>query len=169
MLGSRRRFGGLRAPRRLLEGGTMEASLGPWRAIPAFVGVYHLAVGLVLMFSGEAAIKAAKVIGGMTVVGSPEMGVLSEILACYLLAFGVMMLAAAYDPVQNRACLSIGVTLCALCVLWQLGFGGKMMSVFQVDAAHYWRSLAIVTVLGAGLALFRWRVFQATRGGSASR
>jgi hypothetical protein len=147
----------------------MEASYGPWRAIPAFVGVYHLVVGLVLMFSGEAAIKAAKVFGGMTVVGSSEMGILGEVLACYVLAFGAMMLVAAYDPVKNRACLSIGATLCALRVLQRLLFGSKLMSVFQMDAAHYWGSLAIVTVLGAGLALFRWRLYQATPGGPASR
>ena len=147
----------------------MEASYGLWRAIPAIVGVYHLVVGLVLMFSGEAAIRAAKVFGGMTVVGSPEMGIVGEILACYVLAFGAMMLVAAYDPVKNRACLSIGVTLCALRVLQRLLYGSKLMSVFQMDAGHYWSSLAIVTVLGIGLALFRWRLFQALHGGAASR
>ena len=40
--------------------------------------------------------------------------------------------------------------------------------VFQMDAGHYWSSLAIVTVLGIGLALFRWRLFQALHGGAAS-
>jgi hypothetical protein len=146
----------------------MERSFGLWRAIPAFVGVYHLLVGLLLMFSGEAAIKAAKVFGGMTIVGSPEMGILGEILACYILAFGAMMLVAAYDPAKNRACLSIGVVLCALRVLQRLLYGAKLMSVFQMDAAHYWSSLAVVTFLGIGLALFRWRLFQAIHGGAAS-
>lgn len=134
------------------------------KGVLTIVGSYHVALGLLLMTSGELAIRAARSIGGMTIAGSPELGIVGEVLACYLLAFGAMMLAAAWDPVKNRACISIGVVLFALRALQRAVFAQKTMSVFQMGPGHYWGTLAVVLVLGAALAVLRWRIYQDMQG-----
>ncbi|MFA5138699.1 MAG: hypothetical protein WC728_05640 [Elusimicrobiota bacterium] len=133
------------------------------KAVLVVMGAYHLIVGLSLLFSGELSLWGARVFGGMMVTGSPELGILGEILACYILAFGAMMIAAAHDPVKNRACISIGAILCGLRVIQRILFGGKVIDVFQVNPARYWGHVVVVLVLGCLLAYLRWQIHQETR------
>jgi hypothetical protein len=141
-----------------LRGGGMEQKYTPGRALAALIGAYHVIVGLVIMFSGQLAIQLAKSIGGMTIIGSPELGIVGEILACYILAFGLMMVLVAWNPVKNRALISVGLVLFVLRVFQRLYFGPKVMAVFQVAPSPYWSEAAVVALLGILLGLFRWQI-----------
>ncbi|MDO8804327.1 MAG: hypothetical protein Q7R35_07845, partial [Elusimicrobiota bacterium] len=92
----------------------MEKKYTAGRALLWAISGYHVLVGLVMLLSGELAIKAAKVFGGMTLQGGPEQGAIGEMFACYLIAFGLLMGAAAWNPVKNRAAVTIGAVLFAL-------------------------------------------------------
>lgn len=140
----------------------MNQSYRVGRFVLALTGAYHLLVGLPLLVSGELSIRAARAFWGMTIAGSPELGVAGEILSCYMLAFGIMMLAAAKDPVKNRACVSIGAALCGLRVLQRLVFAGKTMAVFSITPARYWAHTGAVLAIGLVLAHMRWSILKET-------
>lgn len=131
-----------------------------WRIVLWFVATYHLLLGLLLLFSGELSIKALKTLAGAHIEGSPQLGIAGEILACYILAFGLMMATAAWNPVKNRAMISIGLLLIALRLFQRVYFADKVMRVFQVPAANYWSATALAALLGLLLAAFRLRIYR---------
>ncbi len=132
----------------------------PLRIVVSFIAAYHALVGLVLLFSGELSIKLAHSLAGMTITGTPELGIVGEILACYILAFAFVMGLAAYDPVKYRSAISIGIVLFVLRLFQRIFFAGKVMEVFQVPSGRYWMAFTIVAVLASALSFFRWRIFK---------
>lgn len=133
----------------------MNKKLLPYRILAGFVGVYHIMLGLLLLFSGEMAIKAAKSMAGMTIIGSPELGVVGEVLACYIIAFGLMMGLAAWNPIKNRSLITIGLVLFVLRLLQRIVFADKTMEVFQIPSTRYWAAFVIVLIISVILGFFR--------------
>jgi hypothetical protein len=142
----------------------MKKSYLLWRGVLWVFAIYHLCVGAILFLSGDLSIKALKYFAGATIDGSPQLGVTSEILACYILAFGLMMAVAAWNPIKNRALMTIGVILIVLRVCQRLIFADKVMEVFQVPAANYWTSTSIVIVLGILIGTFRILIYRDMQG-----
>ena len=132
----------------------------PYRMLAGFVGVYHIMLGFLLLFSGEMAINAAKSMAGMTIIGSPQFGVIGEILACYFIAFGLMMGLAAWNPIKNRNLISVGLVLFVLRLLQRLIFAEKTMEVFQMSSARYWSFFVILLVISIILGFFRLIIYK---------
>ena len=132
-----------------------------WRAVLWFVAVYHVVMGVILFVSGELALKVAKFLGGVSISGSPELGILGEILACYLIAFGLMVVLAAWDPVKYRGALTVGLVLFALRSIQRLVFADKVMAVFHVPPASHYAGTAVVIVFAVILGLFRLKIAKA--------
>ncbi len=133
----------------------MNKKLLPYRILAGFVGVYHIMLGLLMLFSGEMAIKAAKSMAGMTIIGSPALGIMGEILACYIIAFGLMMGLAAWNPIKNRSLITIGLVLFVLRLLQRIVFADKTMEVFQIPSTRYWAAFVIVLIISVIFGIFR--------------
>jgi len=131
--------------------------------LAGFVGLYHIMLGFLLLFSGEMAIKAAKSMAGMTIVASPQFGVIGEILACYFIAFGLMMGLAAWNPIKNRSLITIGLVLFVLRLLQRLVFADKTMEVFQIPSTRYWAAFVIVLIISVILGFFRIMIYKETK------
>ncbi len=140
----------------------MGGSLTWGRVLSAVVGVYHVVVGILLIASGDLSLRAAKAVAGWSIEGSPAMGIVGEILGCYLVAFGVMMLLAARDPIGGKHLLTVGLLLIALRVGQRLVFSEKVREVFQVPAAQHWGALLLVAAIGVALLVFRLQVERAS-------
>lgn len=138
-----------------------------WRVLLWFVAGYHLFSGALLMSSGELALRAVKSLAGATVSGTPELGIVGEILACYLLAFGLMMGIAAWNPVKNRSIITVGLVLFALRLLQRLLFADKVMQVMQIPPGRYWGAALIVAVLAVLMGAFRWQLYRDMHGNGA--
>ena len=132
------------------------------RGVCAFVGLYHLLIGALLMFSGEMSIALAARMG-ITIEGSQLLGVIGEILGCYIIAFGFMMAITAWDPIKNRAMLTVGIILVALRLIQRLVFMEKVIDTFQMTIAAFWRDFIIVAILGFGLLAFRLMILRDSR------
>ena len=128
------------------------------RVLAAAIAVYHITFGLALLFSGELALRLARLLAGLTVEGTPQMGVVGEIFGCYLLAFGLMMVFVAVDPVKNRSMISVALTLFALRVLQRVVFASKTMSILGLSAAAYWPMAVVVAAFALALAFLRTRI-----------
>ncbi len=141
----------------------MNKKLLPYRILAGFVGVYHIMLGLLMLFSGEMAIKAAKSMAGMTIIGSPALGIMGEILACYIIAFGLMMGLAAWNPIKNRSLITIGLVLFVLRLLQRIVFADKTMEVFQISSTRYWAAFVIVLIISVILGFFRIMIYKETK------
>jgi hypothetical protein len=146
-------------------GGTgMSKTYSGWKVLLWLIAVYHVVSGLLLFFSGELAIRALNSLAGIRITGSPELGIAGEILGCYLLAFGLMMGVAAWNPVKNRAIITVGLVLFALRLFQRLIFAEKVMQVMQIPSAKYWSAAAIVAVLALLMGIFRWQLYRDMHG-----
>ena len=141
----------------------MNKKLLPYRMLAGFVGVYHIMLGILMLFSGELAIKAAKSMAGMTIIGSPVLGIMGEILACYIIAFGLMMGLAAWNPIKNRSLITIGLVLFVLRLLQRIVFADKTMEVFQISSTRYWSAFVIVLIISVILGFFRIMIYKETK------
>ena len=141
----------------------MNKKLLPYRMLAGFVGVYHIMLGILMLFSGELAIKAAKSMAGMTIIGSPVLGIMGEILACYIIAFGLMMGLAAWNPIKNRSLITIGLVLFVLRLLQRIVFADKTMEVFQIPSTRYWAAFVIVLIISVILGFFRIMIYKETK------
>ena len=129
----------------------MRSFHGPVRTLLWVIALYHILLGVLLIYSGELSIRVADLMYGWQITGSPELGILGEILGCYAIAFGLMMAVAAGDPARYRSLLTVGIVLIALRLVQRLIFAGKVMEVFQVSAGRYWGAFLFVLALGAAL------------------
>lgn len=133
-----------------------------WRAVLWFVAIYHVAMGAIMFISGELTLKIARVLGGVNIQGSPELGVLSEILACYVIAFGLMMALAAWNPLKYRGALTVGLVLFGLRTLQRFIYAEKSMDVFHVPlTSHYAGTVSVIVIAGI-LGYFRFKIAQET-------
>jgi hypothetical protein len=135
-----------------------------WKVLLGLIAIYHLISGGLLLFSGDLAIQAVKTLAGVNLVGSPELGIIGEIMACYLLAFGLMMGIAAWNPVKNRAIITVGLVLFALRLFQRVFFADKVMQVMQIPSGRYWSAALIVATLALLLGVFRWQLYRDMHG-----
>jgi hypothetical protein len=135
-----------------------------WKMLLWFIAVYHVVSGGLLFFSGELTIRTLKALAGVTVSGSPELGIAGEILACYLVAFGLMMGIAAWNPVKNRAIVTVGLVLFALRLFQRVCFADKTMQVMQIPSTRYWGAALLVAILAVLMGVFRWQLYKDMHG-----
>ena len=128
----------------------------PGKALLWFMGLYHGAVGVLLIVSGELSIEFASLALGYTVEGSPALGIAGELLGCYMVTFGLMLLLAVTNPLKYRAVLTVAMALIAVRLIQRVVFADKVIEVFEVPEARYWGSCLFVALLGVGVFLF-WR------------
>ncbi len=126
------------------------------------IAAYHVATGAMVIWSGDVSIRFAKLSYGWTVEGSPELGILGELLGCYAIAFGLMMAVAARDPVAYRSFITVGIVLVALRLVQRAWFAAKIMEVFEVSAGRHWAAFVFILLIGAALALFRFQIHRRT-------
>jgi len=142
----------------------MSKSYTGWRMLLWFIAAYHVLSGGLLFFSGELTVRMLKTLAGVSVSGSSELGIAGEILACYLAAFGLMMGIAAWNPVKNRAIVTVGLVLFALRLFQRVYFADKVMQVMQIPPVRYWGAALIVAVLAALMGFFRWQLYKDMHG-----
>ena len=74
-----------------------------FKAATAVAGVYHIILAVIgLLFSAEMTTKASQVALGVVLKVDPQMMFVAKFAAAYMLAFGIMLLSLAYNPVQYR-------------------------------------------------------------------
>ena len=124
------------------------------------IGSYHILVGL--MFNGpkDWLVWAGKSLGGIT--SMPDAGVfyLGKPFGIYLIAFGVAMCMAAWNPVKNRSLISIAVVLFGLRVIQRLLSFNETENVFGISSTRNCVMIAIVALFGIALLIFRIRLIK---------
>lgn len=133
------------------------------RGLLWFICLYHVACGLAAILSPDQIPTIAEKLAGMKVTASPEFLYLAKPFGVYAAAFGVMMGVAAWNPIKNRALISVGIVLFALRIVQRLTSMGEVEQLFGVSPARSLQTVAIVAVLGLALAWLRYRLYREMR------
>lgn len=136
----------------------MEKTYWWQRSVLGVMAAGHLILGGLMLFSGTLTAKLIKFGMDANIVEAPALGVVSEFLACYILAFGLMTALAAVEPVKYRALISIGIVLIAICLFQWCWFAADTIPVFHVSPGRYWTAGALFAAFGICLSIFRWQI-----------
>lgn len=135
------------------------------RGLLWFICVYHVACGLAAMIWPQQIPAIAATLAGMKINPVPEFVYLAKPFGVYAAVFGVMMGVAAWNPVKNRALITIGVVLFGLRILQRVLALNEVEQLFGVSHARSVQTIVIVAALGAALAWFRFRLYVEMRDG----
>jgi DMSO/TMAO reductase YedYZ heme-binding membrane subunit len=135
------------------------------RGVLWLICIYHVLAGLVVNISSDAVSWVARNLAGMTLTPDPQFYYLAKPFGVYAMAFGVAMGVAAWNPVKNRAIITIGVILFALRIIQRLTSTAEIQQLFGVSAGRNWMTIAIVAVLGITLAVLRLKLYSEMRRG----
>jgi len=121
------------------------------------------------MFNGpnDWLVWAGKSIGGVTATPDADVFYLAKPFGIYLIAFGVAMCMAAWDPVKNRSLISIAVVLFGLRVIQRIATFDETMSVFGVSPARNCIMIVIVAIFAIALLVFRIKLLREMKTGEA--
>jgi hypothetical protein len=122
--------------------------------------IYHVAAGLLANIFPEMLPWLAERLAGMQIGSVPEAIALAKPLGVYAMIFGVMMGVAAWNPVKNRAIISVGVILFLVRIVQRLAGLQEAEQVFGVPVSRSLSTVAAVSVFAVALALFRYILYR---------
>jgi hypothetical protein len=125
------------------------------RILAGFMGVYHLLMGLFGIISGEMAARVGQILWGAHVTVDAQFSYLAKFLAAYVIAFGLMMLFIAKDPVRYGALVWVAALLGALRIFERLVFAGELQSAFSIGMNRTILTVIVVAALNLGLIVLR--------------
>jgi hypothetical protein len=123
----------------------------PFKALAGFMGVYHLLIGILALVSGEMAARVGAAVYGAHVEVTPAFSYMAKYLAAYVIAFGVMMIFVASDPVKYRKLVLVAVVVAVLRILSRLIFASELQAAFGIGMNRSLMTIAAVAILNLGL------------------
>lgn len=136
------------------------------RALLWAICVYHVLFGLLANAPSATMRELAASLLGVHLPADAALDYIVKPFGVYVMTFGVMMGVAAWNPVKNRALISVGVILFALRIAQRLMTLGAAEQAFGITVSRNLGTVAVVSLFGLALAWFR---FQLYREMSASR
>jgi len=115
------------------------------------MGVYHVVMGLLGIWSGEVAARGAYLLWHAQVHVDPQFSYLAKFLGAYVLAFGLMLLAIARDPVRFGPLVYVAAALGALRILERLVFASDLQAAFGIGMDRTIVTAIVVLALNGGL------------------
>jgi len=116
------------------------------KLLAGFMGLYHILMGIVGIVSGSWAAWGAHTLWHATVTVDPQFTYLAKFLGAYVVAFGVMLLLIAKDPVRYGALVYPAVIVAVLRIGERLVFAGELKSAFGIGMD---RTIGTIIVVGA--------------------
>jgi hypothetical protein len=129
----------------------------PIKALAGFMGVYHLVMGVLGIWSGATAARAAQVLWHAQVTVDPQFSYLAKFLGAYVIAFGVMLLFVARDPVRYGPLVYVAALLGAIRIAERLIFANELKEAFGIGLDRTIVTAVIVLALNGGLILLKPR------------
>ena len=130
------------------------------RGLLWLICVYHVGCGLIANLFPDQIPALAERLAGMKVHAVPEFIYLAKPFGVYAMVFGIMMGVAAWNPVKNRALITVGVILFALRIIQRLIGMDEVQMIFGVSHARSLVTIGIVACFGAALAWLRFLLYR---------
>ncbi|MFH1022810.1 MAG: hypothetical protein V1809_05425 [Planctomycetota bacterium] len=133
----------------------MKKSHPVFRGLLWVIGTYHIIIGLLFNGPRDILIQTGHVVGGITLMPEPGVFHLAKPFGIYLIAFGVAMWMAAWNPIKNRAIISLAVILFGLRIAQRLITFRETTEIFGISAARNTTMILTVAIFTVALAFFR--------------
>jgi hypothetical protein len=147
----------------------MEKKHTPLRALLWLICVYHVGFGLLANAPSDLMRQCAANLLGMNLPTDAALDYVIKPFGVYVMTFGVMMGVAAWNPVKNRALISVGVVLFALRIAQRLLNLEAMQRALGVTPSRNLTTVAVVAVFGLALAWFRFQLFREMHGATEAK
>lgn len=130
------------------------------KAFVWLICVYHVALGIVL--NAPVGLIASTLTHCLGATKLPDASALfsARMLGTYMLVFGIGMGIAAWDPVKNRALLTVGVILVSCRALQRLLQADDLNQALGVSTSANWITITVLMVFAGALAFFRFKLWQ---------
>jgi|GEM_PF-1338385 hypothetical protein len=128
------------------------------RGLLWFICVYHVVLGLCANLPPSQVQAIAAALLGLQLPDNAALFQLLKPFGVYVMVFGVAMGIAAWNPVKNRALISLGVVLFALRLIQRLVDLDGVQQNLGVTSDRNWATIATVAVFTLLLAVLRWKL-----------
>ena len=127
------------------------------KILAGFMGVYHILMGILGIASGSLAAWGAHTLWHANVTVDPQFTYLAKFLGAYVVAFGIVLLFIAKDPVRYGALVYPAVVVAILRIGERLVFASDLKAAFGIGMDRTIGTIIVVGVLNAGLLLLKPR------------
>ena len=138
------------------------------RGILWIMCVYHVVVGVALNCPPEWVAWVAENWFSITRLPGESSIHIARMLGVYMVAFGVALGTAAWNPVKNRAILTIGVLLAVTRFVQRLATGAQLEQALGIPQSHNIALFAPLIVFSIVLIVFRWHIYRQMKTGKIS-
>lgn len=128
------------------------------RALLWAICLYHVIFGLLANLPAETMRGLAATLLGFHLPAVPALDYVIKPFGIYVIAFGVMMGVAAWNPVKNRALISIGVVLFVLRAGQRVLRVDEMQEALGVTPSHNLVAVCVVVAFAVALLWLRWKL-----------
>jgi hypothetical protein len=130
------------------------------RAILWLICLYHVVFGVLANAPAETMRQLAASVLGIHLPDEPALAYVIRPFGIYVMTFGIMMGVAAWNPVKNRALISVGVVLFALRIVQRLLNLEGMQQALGVSPSRNLGTIAVVAAFGLALAWLRLQLYR---------
>jgi len=127
------------------------------KILAGFMGVYHILMGVLGIASGSLAAWGAHALWHASVTVDPQFTYLAKFLGAYVVAFGIMMLLIAKDPVRYGALVYPAVAVAIIRIGERLVFAGELKAAFGIGMDRTIGTIIVVGGLNLALLLLKPR------------
>lgn len=128
------------------------------RGIVWFISVYQVLLGIILNSSPAVIVWAATNFLGATKMPDISALFLARALGTYMIALGIGIGIAAWDPVKNRALLSVGAILVGLRAIQRIIQAQDLEQMLGISKEGNLITIVFLSVLAAMLLYFRLKL-----------
>ncbi len=132
------------------------------KILAGFMGLYHILMGILGIVSGSWAAWGAHTLWHASVTVDPQFTYLAKFLGAYVLAFGVMMLFIAKDPVRYGALVYPAVIVAVIRIGERLVFARELRDAFGVGMDRTIGTIIVVGALNLALLILKPRTTDST-------
>jgi hypothetical protein len=125
------------------------------RLLAGFMGIYHLLMGLFGIVSGQMAARVGQILWGAHVTVDAQFSYLAKFLAAYVIAFGLMLLFVAKDPVRYGSLVYVAALLGAIRIAERAIFADELQAAFSIGISRTIWTVVVVAALNLGLILLK--------------
>jgi hypothetical protein len=130
------------------------------RGLLWFICIYHVILGLCANLPPPQVQSIARTIWDIHLPNEPALYQVIKPFGTYVIIFGVAMGVAAWNPVKNRALVSIGVVLFAIRLVQRLFEHESVQQNLRVSTNRHWATIATVAAFALLLIFFRWKLYR---------
>ncbi|HTS38854.1 MAG TPA: hypothetical protein VMH04_24480 [Candidatus Solibacter sp.] len=127
------------------------------KLLAGFMGIYHILMGVLGIASGTLAAWGAHALWHANVTVDPQFTYLAKFLGAYVVAFGIMMLFIAKDPVRYGSLVYPAVVVAVLRIGERLMFANELKTAFGVGMDRTIGTIIVVGILNGALLVLKPR------------